>query len=66
MSKKKYERASAELINIASEKTLFTASITDLDNDDDYPGWYWDESGCDAFEYDVYCDANDYGDWAKC
>ena len=68
MSKKIYERASAELINIASEKTLFTASTTDLDNNDGEPGWYWDEDACDNYCDDSYCDAIEEGGggWVEC
>lgn len=65
MSKKIYERASAVLINVASEKTLFTASTTDLDNNDDNPGWYWDADACGQYCGDSYCGSDD-GGWLEC
>ncbi len=74
MTKKTYVRAQAELMNVAAEKTLFTASSSDENDYDGRPGKYCSGfSGCfDGVVEDVsgnlvcgndYCDVDN---WIDC
>lgn len=64
MPKRVYEPATAELINIANGKTLFTVSTADPDNNDGELGWHWDDTI--SADDNEYCNLHELGNWVKC